>query len=158
MKYPDSKVHGTTWGWQEPGGPYVGFMNLAIRGLLPGHDKQRWLLDETFRDQQSVAWGITSRSASIRKALQPRSWVAISTFLEDKNMLTKQDVVELSGNWVSVTSATFHPLSNLHDEFMWNNVLCHFVIASIWLVLATINKIMLCTIQYSENIIPMDRA
>ena len=32
---PDSKVHGAymgpTWGWQDPGGPHVGPMNLAIR-------------------------------------------------------------------------------------------------------------------------------
>ena len=32
--YPDSKVHGanmgSTWGWQDPGGPHVGHMNLAI--------------------------------------------------------------------------------------------------------------------------------
>ena len=33
--YPDSKVHGAymgpTWGRQDPGGPHVGHMNLAIR-------------------------------------------------------------------------------------------------------------------------------
>ena len=33
-KFPDSKVHGTNmgpiWGWQDPGGPHVGPMNLAI--------------------------------------------------------------------------------------------------------------------------------
>ena len=33
--YPDSKVHGANmgplWGWQDPGGPLVGPMNLAIR-------------------------------------------------------------------------------------------------------------------------------
>ena len=32
--YPDSKVHeanmGPTWGRQDPGGPHVGHMNLAI--------------------------------------------------------------------------------------------------------------------------------
>ena len=31
---PDSKVHGAMepiWGWQDPGGPYVGPMNFAIR-------------------------------------------------------------------------------------------------------------------------------
>ena len=31
---PDSKVHGAnmgpTWGWQDPGGPHLGHMNLAI--------------------------------------------------------------------------------------------------------------------------------
>ena len=31
---PDSKVHGAnmgpTWGWQDPGGPHVGNVNLAI--------------------------------------------------------------------------------------------------------------------------------
>ena len=31
---PDSKVHGAnmgpTWGWQDPGGPHVGHMNLVI--------------------------------------------------------------------------------------------------------------------------------
>ena len=36
---PDSKVHGAymgpTWGWQDPGGPHVGPMNLAIwEGIL----------------------------------------------------------------------------------------------------------------------------
>ena len=35
---PDSKVHGTNmgpiWGRQDPGGPHVGSMNLAIRGGL----------------------------------------------------------------------------------------------------------------------------
>ena len=34
---PDSKVHGaymgTTWGRQDPGGPHVGPMNLAIWGV-----------------------------------------------------------------------------------------------------------------------------
>ena len=34
LPYPDSKVHGAimgpTWGWQDPGGPHVGPMNLAI--------------------------------------------------------------------------------------------------------------------------------
>ena len=34
MLYPDSKVHGAnmglTWGRQDPGGPHVGPMNLAI--------------------------------------------------------------------------------------------------------------------------------
>ena len=34
IKYPDSKVHwanmGPTWVWQDPGGPHVGPMNLAI--------------------------------------------------------------------------------------------------------------------------------
>ena len=33
-KYPDSKVHGANigpiWGRQDPGGPHVGPMNLAI--------------------------------------------------------------------------------------------------------------------------------
>ena len=33
-KNPDSKVHGANmepiWGWQDPGGPHVGPMNLAI--------------------------------------------------------------------------------------------------------------------------------
>ena len=37
LVYPDSKVHGahmgTTWGRQDPGGPHVGPMNLAI--LVP---------------------------------------------------------------------------------------------------------------------------
>ena len=28
--YPDSKVHGAIWGRQDPGGPHVGPMNLAI--------------------------------------------------------------------------------------------------------------------------------
>ena len=50
---PDSKVHGAnmgpTWGWQDPGGPNVGPMNLVIRaklacscthpGLLCCHDR-----------------------------------------------------------------------------------------------------------------------
>ena len=35
---PDSKVHGAnmgpTWGWQNPGGPHVGHVNLAIREYL----------------------------------------------------------------------------------------------------------------------------
>ena len=34
IAYPDSKVYGAnmrpTWGRQDPGGPYVGPMNLAI--------------------------------------------------------------------------------------------------------------------------------
>ena len=34
---PDSKVHGAymgpTWGWQDPGGPHVGPMNIAIRDI-----------------------------------------------------------------------------------------------------------------------------
>ena len=34
LSNPDSKVHGTnmgsTWGWQDPGGPHVGPMNFAI--------------------------------------------------------------------------------------------------------------------------------
>ena len=37
-KLPDSKVHaanmGHIWGRQDPGGPHVGLMNLAIRALL----------------------------------------------------------------------------------------------------------------------------
>ena len=37
-KYPDSKVHGanmgSNWGRQDPGGPHVGPMNLAIWVLL----------------------------------------------------------------------------------------------------------------------------
>ena len=36
--HPDSKVHegymGPTWGRQDPGGPHVGPMNLAIRAEL----------------------------------------------------------------------------------------------------------------------------
>ena len=36
---PDSKVHvanmGTIWGRQDPGGPHVGHMNLAIRDISP---------------------------------------------------------------------------------------------------------------------------
>ena len=35
---PDSKVHGANlapiWGRQDPGGPYVGHMNLAILGVF----------------------------------------------------------------------------------------------------------------------------
>ena len=35
---PDNKVHvpnmGSTWGQQDPGGPHVGHMNLAIRATL----------------------------------------------------------------------------------------------------------------------------
>ena len=31
---PDSKVHGTIWGQQYPGGPHVGPMNLAIWDVL----------------------------------------------------------------------------------------------------------------------------
>ena len=35
---PDNKVHGAymgpTWGQQDPGGPHVGPMNLAIRGII----------------------------------------------------------------------------------------------------------------------------
>ena len=35
---PDRKVHGANmgpiWGWQDPGGPHVGPMNLAIWGVL----------------------------------------------------------------------------------------------------------------------------
>ena len=34
LQYPDSKTHGAnmgpTWGWQDPGGPHVGPMNLTI--------------------------------------------------------------------------------------------------------------------------------
>ena len=37
QKYPDSKDHGAnmapTWGRQDPGGPHVGPMNLAIRDI-----------------------------------------------------------------------------------------------------------------------------
>ena len=37
---PDCKVHEAnmvpTWGWQDPGGPHVGFMNLAIWVNFPG--------------------------------------------------------------------------------------------------------------------------
>ena len=36
---PDSKVHGAnmgpTWGRQDPGGPHVGPMSLAIRATIP---------------------------------------------------------------------------------------------------------------------------
>ena len=36
--FPDSKIHGAymgpTWGQQDPGGPHVGPMNLAIRVIL----------------------------------------------------------------------------------------------------------------------------
>ena len=36
--FPDSKIHGAnmgaTWGRQDPGGPHVGPMNLAIRELI----------------------------------------------------------------------------------------------------------------------------
>ena len=36
--YPDSKVHranmGPTWGQQDPGGPHVGHVNLAIWVLI----------------------------------------------------------------------------------------------------------------------------
>ena len=42
VQYPDSKVHGAymgpTWGRQDPGGPYVGPMNLAIRVVLFHND------------------------------------------------------------------------------------------------------------------------
>ena len=38
MNNPDSKIHGAymrpTWGRQDPGGPLVGPMNLAIREVL----------------------------------------------------------------------------------------------------------------------------
>ena len=37
VTHPDCKVHGAnmgpTWGWQDPGGPHVGPMNLAIWAL-----------------------------------------------------------------------------------------------------------------------------
>ena len=37
----DSKVHGAnmgpTWGWQDPGGPHVGPMNLAVWEPIPRH-------------------------------------------------------------------------------------------------------------------------
>ena len=37
--HPDSKVHGAsmgpTWGRQDPGGPHVGHMNLAIWAVKP---------------------------------------------------------------------------------------------------------------------------
>ena len=39
MYLPDSKIHvanmGPTWGRQDPGGPYVGPMNLSIRVSFP---------------------------------------------------------------------------------------------------------------------------
>ena len=38
IRVPDSKVHGAsmgpTWGRQDPGGPHVGPMKLAIRGVI----------------------------------------------------------------------------------------------------------------------------
>ena len=47
--YPDSKVHGAhtgpTWGRQDPGGPQVGHMNLAIwviLGLRPANERPRY--------------------------------------------------------------------------------------------------------------------
>ena len=45
--YPDSKVHGAnmgyTWGWQDPGGPLVGHMSLAIWVTTVGSLKIRTL-------------------------------------------------------------------------------------------------------------------
>ena len=46
MGNPDSKVHGTymgpTWGWQDPGGPHVGPMILAIwEDILSGVLKEK---------------------------------------------------------------------------------------------------------------------
>ena len=41
-EFPDSKVHGANmgpiWGLQDPGGPHVGSMNLAICVDAPNHD------------------------------------------------------------------------------------------------------------------------
>ena len=40
-RVPDSKVHGANmgpiWGRQDPGGPHVGPVNLAIWGVFPGN-------------------------------------------------------------------------------------------------------------------------
>ena len=48
-KYPDSKVHrasmGPTWGRQDPGGPHVGHMDLAIRGQLQGETRKIYVLE-----------------------------------------------------------------------------------------------------------------
>ena len=45
-KYPDSKVHGASmgpiWGWQDPGGPHVGPMNLAIWVYIS--DRNGWCI------------------------------------------------------------------------------------------------------------------
>ena len=56
--YPDSKVHGAnmgpTWGRQDPGGPYVGHMNLAI-----------WVLNITFRfDRHHCSWAASTLTKS----------------------------------------------------------------------------------------------
>ena len=41
LQYPDSKVHGANmghiWGRQDPGGPHVGLMNLAIWVITRAH-------------------------------------------------------------------------------------------------------------------------
>ena len=43
-RFPDSKVHGASmgpiWGWQNPGGPHIGPMNLAIKVCTRGTRSQ----------------------------------------------------------------------------------------------------------------------
>ena len=50
---PDSKVHGThmgpTWGRQDPGGPHVGPMNLAIWGGSIAND-----INQQFREYAQI--------------------------------------------------------------------------------------------------------
>ena len=45
--YPDSKVHGAymwpIWGQQDPGGPHVGPMNLAIRVVYSSVTYRTWI-------------------------------------------------------------------------------------------------------------------
>ena len=42
VTYPDSKVHGANmgpiWGRQDPGGPHVSPMNLALQVVINSHD------------------------------------------------------------------------------------------------------------------------
>ena len=65
--FPDSKVHGAnmgpTWGRQDPGGPHVGHVNLAIWVLLQDNssiEKEVKLLDNILEIKPGVSFTYTN--------------------------------------------------------------------------------------------------
>ena len=97
---PDSKFHGANmgpiWGRQNPGGPHVGPMNLAIRVGTPMDLKgQMTMALHTYRPRQfQLTWFGVNRASSrwvtvfIRSQehfLHPWTWRCISTGEESSN-------------------------------------------------------------------------
>ena len=85
--FPDSKAHranmGPIWGWQDPDGPHVGPMNIAIWVVLSHvwstRDKSCYLLSLYFtvNDREDIYWK-SNHTADIGKVIWQFMWMHLT--------------------------------------------------------------------------------